>query len=83
MAKQIKILKVEVASPYTPDRYRVRITKRQLMKLPKWVRSGVLSFYDTDNPRHAYISIKATDELQAMMRFRRLWAGLATLIEEQ
>jgi hypothetical protein len=81
MANNVRVLKVEDAGRYAPDIYRVSITKRQMMKLPSWVRR-IISFYEGDNPQHVCTSISAKDELEAMMRFRKLWDALSVFHEE-
>ena len=82
MAKPIKILKIET-SVRSPTIHRVYISKRQVVKLPLWVRDKVLSFYTPHNERYRFIVIPARDQLEAMMRFQKLWAALITLEEKQ
>jgi hypothetical protein len=58
--------------------YYVFFTTHHAKKIPEWL--AVWMIYrmqkDEDNPRHSYIQVLATDELQAAMRFNRLWSGL-------
>ena len=56
--------------------YGVYITLKQLRKLPMWVQEHVNWMYCNENDRHCYVVIGAKDELQAAMRFKKLWAGL-------
>jgi hypothetical protein len=83
MAKKINVLKIESMGAYTPKRYRVYITKRQVMKLPAWVHEyqGAVEFLDDTNPKHRYTIIKAKDELEAMIRFQKLWVALKSIEE--
>ena len=53
--------------PDDPRSFHVYITLKQLHKLPRWVIR--LS-------RHCIVVIQAEDELQAAIRFNKLWAGL-------
>jgi hypothetical protein len=84
MAKKINVLKIESAGEYGRDVYSVYITKRQMMELPEWVYDmyhGAIGFFEDTNPKHIYTSILAKDELEAMMRFQKLWAALKSLEE--
>jgi hypothetical protein len=80
MTKKINVLKVESAEGLTPSIYRVYITKRQVMKLPAWVH-GVTRFFEEANPKHRYTPIEAKDELEAMIRFQKLWVALKSIEE--
>lgn len=57
------------------DEWSVKITFKQLMRLPTWVWRNHLR-WQHDGNHHALVIIEAKDELQAMMRFNQLWAGL-------
>ena len=84
MAKKINVLKIESMGAYTPIVYRVYITKRQVMKLPAWVHganNAPTRFFEGANPKHRYTPIKAKDELEAMMRFQKLWVALKSIEE--
>lgn len=61
--------------PDDPLAFHVTITLKQLRKLPMWVQSQIHWLYDPNN-RHCTVVVQADDELQAMTRFNRLWAGL-------
>lgn len=84
MAKGPNILCVTEASVWEIDRYEgfnekpysVYITLKQLRKLPRWVHEHINWMYCNENDRHCYIVIGAKDELQAAMRFKKLWDGL-------
>jgi hypothetical protein len=71
-----KVLKLEVNTyvgrPATS--YRLYISSRQGDKLEDWVFNAV-RFYGSEFGR-AFLNIDAKDELEAMMRFQKLWAGL-------
>ena len=54
--------------------YRLYISGRQANKLEDWA-FNIMRFYDNGNRRY-YINIDAKDELEAMMRFQKLWVGL-------
>lgn len=54
--------------------YRLYISGRQANKLEDWA-FNILRLYDVGARRY-YLSIDAKDELEAMMRFRKLWVGL-------
>jgi hypothetical protein len=54
--------------------YRLYISARQVDKLEDWV-FNIMRLYDDGNRRY-YFSIEAKDELEVMMRFRKLWVGL-------
>lgn len=60
----------------------VVITTKQLHKLPKWVRHQHVHWeYHTDDNRHCDVVIQAKDEIEAYMRFKKLWAALSTIGE--
>lgn len=59
----------------------VVITAKQFNKLADWVKSHVHWVYSVDNDNHREVVIEAKDELQAMMRFNQLWAGLPKIGE--
>lgn len=58
-----------------PLSFHITITIKQLRKLPMWVQSQLHWIYDT-NVRHCVVVIQAKDELEAFIRFNKLWAGL-------
>lgn len=69
---------------YEPERkgewqYRVEISLAALRSLPDWVLYHI-EWEDLggprDQPRRCVVDIVARDELEAMMRFKKLWAGL-------
>lgn len=62
--------------PDDPRSFHVYITLKQLHKLPRWVREQIHWMYAAMNDRHCAIVIQAEDELQAAIRFNKLWAGL-------
>ena len=80
MAKPIKVISVREA-PWGPGCY-VTVTKHQFMKLPNWVRDFTPYNYP-NNHKHIEIRVYAKDELEAMMRFQKLWAALSVLHEEK
>ena len=61
--------------PDDPRSFHVYITLKQLYKLPRWVREQIHWIYATES-RHCIVVIQAEDELQASIRFNKLWAGL-------
>lgn len=69
------IYKLEYDNEDAPNSFHVLITLKQLRRLPKWVQSQLYWEY-TGDIRHCAVLIEAKDELQAMMRFNKLWAGL-------
>ena len=54
----------------------VRITLHALRSLPDWVRDHLHWEYVVGNNKHCALQIQAKDELEAFMRFEKLWAGL-------
>jgi hypothetical protein len=54
----------------------VRITLAAMRSLPSWVQSHLHWEYILDNKSHCALIIQAKDELEAMIRFKQLWAGL-------
>lgn len=75
MAKKSVVLRVNRAVHY-PSNFQVFFTRHQHDKLPGWVTHSLRFYDDYDNPRHCYMWVEAKDELQAMMRFEKLWAAL-------
>jgi hypothetical protein len=59
----------------------VVITIKQFRKLPEWVQPHINWTYSVDADDHREIIIQAKDELEAAMRFRKLWAALTKLGE--
>jgi hypothetical protein len=59
----------------------VVITAKQFNKLPEWVKPHVDWAYSGADDNHREITIQAKDELQAMMRFNKLWAAVSTIGE--
>lgn len=56
--------------------FRAVITKRQWDKVSDWTAELLRAYGHWDNPRHVFLWITAKDELEAKMRFDKLWAGL-------
>lgn len=56
-------------------KFHVIITTKQMRKLPLWVRDHLYWHY-TPRADHVELVIQAKDELEAFMRFERLWASL-------
>lgn len=85
MRKQRKKPKIWVLSVdktmWDEGSFAVTVTKQQVKKLPDWVLEIGPAWYGLSNNKHVYTHIKAKDELEAMTRFYKLWAGL-TSIEE-
>jgi hypothetical protein len=77
---KIRVLNIE-KSNWDEEAYLVTVTKRQVDKLPVWVREAGPRWFEAINPKHVSIHIQAKDELQAMTRFYKLWSAL-TSIEE-
>jgi hypothetical protein len=60
----------------------VIITLKQFRKLPEWVRETHIHWeFSADVDAHVEVIIQAKDELEAMMRFNKLWAALSTIGE--
>lgn len=77
-----RILGVYRSSYGDENSLRVAITLKQLRKLPEWVYDQHVHWeYCVDDNRHCEIIIQAKDELEAMMRFKKLWAALSTIGE--
>ncbi len=76
------VLDVE-KSTWDYGEYAVTVTKRQVDKLPKWVRNAGPRWFGTANNKHVYTHIEAKDELEAMARFYKLWAALKSIEEEK
>jgi hypothetical protein len=77
-SKGPRILRIE--NERGGDEWSVKITFKQLMRLSTWVWRDHLRWqYDGDH--HALVLIQAKDELEAMMRFNQLWAGLPKIGE--
>ena len=60
----------------SPQYFIVTITKHQYRKLAPWLDETLRFWDDGDNPRRVWVRIQAKDELEAIMRFRKLWVGL-------
>lgn len=58
--------------------YGVEITTDAYRSLPDWVQSQIRHSYlsSNDDDAHCQIVMKARDELEALMRFKKLWAAL-------
>jgi len=54
----------------------VEITLSAYRSLPDWVQALVRHNVMDDNARHCRVVVQARDELEALMRFQKLWAGL-------
>jgi hypothetical protein len=59
----------------------VVITLKQFNRLPQWVKPHINWMYSADDDNHREVTIQAKDELEAMMRFNQLWAGLPKIGE--
>lgn len=82
MAKKPKLWVLGVEkSTWDENEYLVTVTKRQVDKLPTWVREAGPRWFGRSNPRHVNTHIQAKDELQAMTRFYKLWAALISIEE--
>jgi hypothetical protein len=68
-----KVLHLEPIK-YPATSYRLYISGRQANKLEYWA-FNIMRLYDDGNRRY-YLTIEAKDELEAMMRFQKLWVGL-------
>ena len=77
---KIWVLNVD-KSTWDDNEYVVTVTKRQVDKLPVWVRNAGPRWFGKQNHRHIYTHIQAKDELEAMARFYKLWAALMTIEE--
>ena len=66
-----------------PHYFIVTITKHQFNKLVSWT-DGILRFWeDSTNSRYMWVRIQAKNELEAIMRFRKLWVGLPKKEQEE
>lgn len=66
-----------------PQYFIVTITKHQHRKLASWT-DDILPFWeDSANSRYMWVRIQAKDELEAIMRFRKLWVGLPKKEQDQ
>ena len=54
----------------------VRITLNALRSLPAWVQDHLHWEYSMGHPKHCALIIQAKDELEAFVRFEKLWVGL-------
>lgn len=59
-----------------PPSCSVRITLHALRSLPKWVQDHLHWEYVLGEPRHCALQMQAKDELEAFMRFNKLWDAL-------
>jgi hypothetical protein len=75
---KIWVLGVE-KSNWDENEYRVIVTKRQVDRLPTWVREAGPRWFGEANIRHVSTHIQAEDELQAMTRFYKLWSALISI----
>jgi len=64
-----------------PKQFHVTITFKQLRALPDWVQEQLHWGYTYTNNKHCEIIIHAKDELEAAMRFKKLWAAITKLGE--
>ena len=60
----------------SPQYFIVTITKHQFNKLVSWTDDILRFWEDSTNSRYMWVRIQAKDELEAIMRFRKLWVGL-------
>ena len=56
-------------------KFHVIITRKQMYKLPAWVRDHLYWHY-TPRVDHVELVVQGKDELEAFTRFGKLWAGL-------
>lgn len=56
--------------------FSVKITLRALRSLPLWVQAHLHWAYCMESNVHCDMQIGANDELEAMLRFKKLWAAL-------
>ena len=59
-----------------PQYFIVTITKHQFNKLASWTDDILRFWEDSTSSRYMWVRIRAKDELEAVMRFRKLWVGL-------
>lgn len=74
------------AIPYInggPRYFIVTITKHQFNKLVSWTDDILRFWEDSTNSRYMWVRIQAKDELEAIMRFRKLWVGLPKKEQDQ
>lgn len=74
------------AIPYInggPQYFIVTITKHQFNKLVSWTDDILRFWEDSTNSRYMWVRIQAKDELEAIMRFRKLWVGLPKKEQDQ
>lgn len=77
-----RILRVYPSKYGNKNELSVVITAKQFRKLPEWVQPHINWMYPrNDDDDHREIAIEAKDELQAMTRFKKLWAALSTIGE--
>lgn len=74
MAKGPRILGIKHWPWDHQSEFAVTITTRQANRVPDWVKIHMKE-YDQENG-YTDVLIQAKDELEAMMRFKKLWAGL-------
>lgn len=78
--KPVKIIRVERIPRAVERTFRVLITKRMYKRLPTWVQNQARAWDYTDerylSTPYMYFLVDAKDELEAIMRFQRFWAGL-------
>lgn len=80
MAREPQILGVHLSGYSGDGNMHVVITLKQLRKLPQWVYDQHLHWeYSVDNNKHCSVIMTAKDELEAAMRFKKLWAALTKL----
>lgn len=66
-----------------PQYFIVTITKHQFNKLVSWTDDILRFWEDSTNSRYMWVRIQAKDELEAIMRFRKLWVGLPKNEQDQ
>ena len=66
-----------------PQYFIVTITKHQFNKLVSWTDDILRFWEDSTNSRYMWVRIQAKDELEAIMRFRKLWVGLPKKEQDQ
>jgi hypothetical protein len=81
MTKGPRILGIHQPFHSNVDTFNVIITLKQLRKVPEWVLINTFWEYSVGNDNHCEVIIQAKDELEAAMRFKKLWAALTKLGE--
>jgi hypothetical protein len=80
-SKGPRILGVYKSRYGSEDDLRIIITAKQFRRLPEWVKPHINWMYSVDDDEHREVVIEAKDELEAALRFNKLWTALSTLGE--